>query len=213
MKGKIRKEQLARCFLALSFGVEQQCLRTGYLLDEDWDPIVTVLGRLSELGIRIDDTSGIALAQRWSRARRWIAEHDIQLLIVDCLQLVTTGDNREYENYQQEVASLSHGLRNLACELNVPVQALAQLLCAPEMRQSKVLQLLDLRESGSREMDADVVLFMYRDEVYNKTTERRNQADLSVAKQRNGRWVKLFSLLTRRILETAAHPASGGLPL
>lgn len=211
---EMSKEQLAQRFIALDSSVEQQRLRTGYLLDADWDPIVATLGRLSELGIRIDDTSGISLVQMRSRARRWIADYGIQLIIVDYLQLTTTGDNRKYENRQQEVSAISRGLKNLARELNVPVLALSQLSRALETRQSKVPQLSDLRESGSIENDSDVVLFIYREEVYNPETERKNQADLIVAKQRNGptgQAILYFDQAQSRFsnLETAYDPESG----
>jgi replicative DNA helicase len=183
---EMSKEQLAQRFVALDSNVEQQKLRTGRIEDDDWPALIATVGHLAELGIRIDDTSGISLVQMRSRARRWIAEYGIELIIVDYLQLMTTGDNRKYENRQVEVAAISRGLKNLARELHVPVLALAQLSRALESRQSKVPQLSDLRESGSIENDADVVMFIYRDEVYNPATERKNQADIIVAKHRNG---------------------------
>jgi replicative DNA helicase len=183
---EMSKEQLAQRFVALDSNVEQQKLRTGRIEDDDWPALIATVGHLAELGIRIDDTSGISLVQMRSRARRWIAEYGIELIIVDYLQLMTTGDNRKYENRQVEVAAISRGLKNLARELHVPVLALAQLSRALESRQSKVPQLSDLRESGSIENDADVVMFIYRDEVYNPETERKNQADIIVAKHRNG---------------------------
>ncbi len=186
---EMSKEQLAQRFVALESGIEQQKLRTGRFMDEDWDPLVGAVGKLAELGergIRIDDTSEITLLQMRSQARRWILEYGIELIIIDYLQLVKTGDNRKYENRQQEVSAISRGLKGMARELNVPVLALAQLSRALESRQSKIPQLSDLRESGSIENDADVVMFIYRDEVYNPNTERRGQADVIVAKQRNG---------------------------
>ncbi len=183
---EMSKEQLAQRFVALDSNVEQQKLRTGRIEDDDWPALIATVGHLAELGIRIDDTSGISLVQMRSRARRWIAEYGIELIIVDYLQLMTTGDNRKYENRQVEVAALSRGLKNLARELHVPVLALAQLSRALESRQSKVPQLSDLRESAVIENDADVVMFIYRDEVYNPETERKNQADIIVAKHRNG---------------------------
>ncbi|HLZ58081.1 MAG TPA: replicative DNA helicase [Ktedonosporobacter sp.] len=186
---EMSREQLAQRFMALESGLEQQKLRTGRILDEEWEPLVNAAGKLSELGergIRIDDTAGISLLQMRSRARRWIAEYGIELIIVDYLQLATTGENRKYENRQNEVSAISRGLKLMARELNVPVLALAQLSRALETRQSKVPQLSDLRESGSIENDADVVMFIYRDEIYNPETERRGQADIIVAKQRNG---------------------------
>jgi replicative DNA helicase len=183
---EMSKEQLAQRFVALDSNVEQQKLRTGRIEDDDWPALIATVGHLAELGIRIDDTSGISLMQMRSRARRWIAEYGIELIIVDYLQLMTTGDNRKYENRQVEVAAISRGLKNLARELHIPVLALAQLSRALESRQSKVPQLSDLRESGGIENDADVVMFIYRDEVYNPETERKNQADIIVAKHRNG---------------------------
>jgi replicative DNA helicase len=186
---EMSKEQLAQRFMALESGIEQQKLRTGRILDEEWEPLVDAAAKLAELGergIRIDDTAGISLLQMRSRARRWIVEYGIELIIVDYLQLVTTGDTRRYENRQQQVSAISRGLKNLARELNVPVLALAQLSRALETRQSKIPQLSDLRESGSIENDSDVVMFIYRDEVYNPETERAGQADIIIAKQRNG---------------------------
>ena len=166
--------------------MEQSRLRTGFIEDDDWDAIVAAIGRLVELGVRIDDTGGISLLQMKSRARRWITEYGIELIIVDYLQLVTTGDNRKFANREAEVSTISRELKTLARELNVPILALAQLSRALETRQSKVPQLSDLRESGGIENDADVVMFIYRDEVYNPETERPRQADIVVAKHRNG---------------------------
>lgn len=211
---EMSREQLAQRFVALDSGVEQQRLRTGRLEDEDWEPLVATVDRLAELGIRIDDTPAMSLMQMRSRARRWIAEYGIELLIVDYLQLMTIGENRKFENRQQEVSAITRGLKNLARELNVPVLALAQLSRALEGRQSKVPQLSDLRESGEIEQAADVVMFIYRDEVYNPETERRNQADIIVAKQRNGPvdTVSLYCNLTQSRfanLDTAFDPASG----
>jgi replicative DNA helicase len=186
---EMSSEQLAQRFVALESGIEQQKLRTGRFDDYTWEPLINAVGKLAELGeqgIRIDDTAGISLLQIRSRARRWVAEYGIELIIIDYLQLVTTGDNRKYENRQQEVSAISRGLKSLARELNVPVLALAQLSRQLESRQSKVPQLSDLRESGSIENDADVVMFIYRDEVYNPETERKGQADIIVAKHRNG---------------------------
>jgi replicative DNA helicase len=186
---EMSSEQLAQRFVALESGIEQQKLRTGRFDDYTWEPLINAVGKLAELGehgIRIDDTAGISLLQVRSRARRWVAEYGIELIIIDYLQLVTTGDNRKYENRQQEVSAISRGLKSLARELNVPVLALAQLSRQLESRQSKVPQLSDLRESGSIENDADVVMFIYRDEVYNPETERKGQADIIVAKHRNG---------------------------
>jgi replicative DNA helicase len=186
---EMSREQLAQRFVALEAGIEQQKLRTGRIVDEDWEPLVDAVGKLAELGergIRIDFTSEITLLQMRSQARRWVLEYGIELIIVDYLQLVKGDESRKYENRQQEVSAISRGLKGMARELNVSVLALAQLSRALEQRQSKVPQLSDLRESGSIENDADLVMFIYRDEIYNPNTERRGQADILVAKQRNG---------------------------
>jgi len=186
---EMNREQLAQRFVALDSGIQQQTLRMGDFDDEHWAPLVATIGKLSDLGehgIRIDDTPGITLTQMRSRARRWIAEYNIELIIVDYLQLVNTGEKKGFENRQQEVATISRQLTAMARELNVPVLALAQLSRALEARQSKVPILSDLRESGGIENDADVVMFIYRDEIYTPNTTRRGEADIIIAKQRNG---------------------------
>jgi replicative DNA helicase len=211
---EMSKEQLAQRLLAIQSGVEQQKLRTGRFDDEDWTPLlkgVSALERLGERGIRIDDTAGISLLQMRSRARRWVMDYGIELIIVDYLQLITTGEAKRYENRQQEVSAISRGLKALARELAVPVLALAQLSRALENRQSKIPQLADLRESGSIENDADVVMFIYRDEVYNPETERRGQADIIVAKHRNGPLGAVVLAFDQtkslfRDLDTLVHP-------
>ena len=155
---EMSKEQLAQKFVALDSGVEQQRLRTGRIEDDDWTNLIAAIGRLADLGIRIDDTAGITLVQMRSRARRWVAEYGIELIIVDYLQLVGSDKTRTYENRQVEVSALSQGLKNLARELNIPVLALAQLSRAVEGRQSKVPQLSDLRESGCLTGDTPIYL-------------------------------------------------------
>ncbi len=183
---EMSKEQLAQRFVALDSNVEQQRLRTGRIEDEDWESITSTMIRLSGVDIWVDDQSGIPLLELRSRARRWRMEYGIEMIIVDYLQLVDTTDERKRDNREQEVSRISRGLKNLARELKIPVLALAQLSRAVEQRQVKVPQLSDLRESGSIEQEADVVMFLYRDEVYNPETERKNIADIIVAKQRNG---------------------------
>lgn len=186
---EMNQEQLAQRFVALDSGIQQQRLRTGDFEDQHWEPLVASIGRLSDLGehgVRIDDTPSITLTQMRSRARRWIAEYGIEMIIVDYLQLVSTGEKKGFENRQQEVATISRQLKAMARELNVPVLALAQLSRALETRQSKTPILSDLRESGGIENDADVVMFIYREEVYTPDTTRRGEADIIIAKQRNG---------------------------
>jgi replicative DNA helicase len=182
------KEQLVQRLLSMDAGIDQQRLRTGWIEDDEWERIVYAMGTLSEANIWIDDTAGISTVEMRSKARRLLAEHGIDLIIVDYLQLMqsVSGSGRRNENRVQEISEISRNLKGLARELNVPVLALAQLSRAVESRQSKVPQLSDLRESGSIEQDSDVVMFIYREDVYNPETERKNIADIIVAKHRNG---------------------------
>ena len=185
---EMSKEQLVQRLLSMDAGVDQQRLRTGWIEDDEWDRIVFAMGTLSEANIWIDDTAGISSVEMRSKARRLQAERGIDLIIVDYLQLMQSVSNsgRRNENRVQEISEISRNLKGLARELNVPVLALAQLSRAVESRQSKVPQLSDLRESGSIEQDADIVMFIYRDDVYNPESERKNIADIIIAKHRNG---------------------------
>jgi replicative DNA helicase len=185
---EMSKEQLIQRLLAIGSGVDQQRLRTGWIEDNEWERIISVMGTLSEADIWIDDTSTISTIQLRSKARRWVLEHDLDLIIVDYLQLMQapSNDGRKQENRVQEVSAISRALKGLARELNIPVLALAQLSRAVENRVLKVPQLSDLRESGGLEADADVVLFIYRDDVYNPASQRPNTADIIIAKHRNG---------------------------
>lgn len=184
---EMSKEQLAQRFVAMEAKIEQQKLRAGRLDDGDWIRLVHATDHLAELGIYLDDMPGLSLMQLRSRAREWVLQRGVQMIMVDYLQLLTTGgENRRYENRVQEVSLISRSLKALARELNIPVLALSQLSRAVENRQDKHPQLSDLRESGGLEQDADVVLFIYRDIVYNEQTEHPNQADILIAKQRNG---------------------------
>jgi replicative DNA helicase len=184
---EMSKEQLVARLLSMDAGVDQQRLRTGYIDDDEWERISESVGRLSELNIFIDDTPSISLIEMRSKARRLMMERGFQLLIVDYLQLMQgSGAGRGHENRVQEISEISRGLKGLARELNVPVLALSQLSRAVESRQDKKPQLSDLRESGSIEQDSDIVMFIYRDEVYNPETDRKNIADIIIAKHRNG---------------------------
>ncbi|GAC1448017.1 MAG: replicative DNA helicase [Ktedonobacterales bacterium] len=184
---EMSKEQLVQRLLSMDAGVDQSKLRNGFIDDEEWERISESVGRLSEANIYVDDTPGITLVEMRSKARRLMMERGFSLMIVDYLQLMQgSGSGRGHENRVQEVSEISRGLKALACELNVPVLALAQLSRAAESRTEKKPQLSDLRESGSIEQDADIVMFIYRDEVYNPETERKNIADIIVAKHRNG---------------------------
>jgi replicative DNA helicase len=185
---EMSKEQLVARLLSMDAGVDQSSLRTGFISDDEWDRISQSVGVLSEAPIYIDDTAGVALAEMRSKARRLMLERGFDLLIVDYLQLMqgSGGGRPGHENRVQEISEISRGLKILARELNVPVIALSQLSRAVESRTDKRPQLSDLRESGSIEQDADIVMFIYRDEVYNPDTDRRNIADIIVAKHRNG---------------------------
>ena len=185
---EMSKEQLVQRLLSMDAGVDQQRLRTGWIEDDEWDRIIYAMGTLSEANIWIDDTAGITTVEMRSKARRLQAEHGIDLIIVDYLQLMQSvlGSGKRNENRVQEISEVSRNLKALARELNLPVLALAQLSRAVETRQSKVPQLSDLRESGSLEQDADIVMFIYRDDIYNPESERKNIADIIVAKHRNG---------------------------
>ncbi|HWP43339.1 MAG TPA: replicative DNA helicase [Blastocatellia bacterium] len=177
-------EQLVSRLLCSEARVDAHRLRTGYLNREEWARLADALRRLCETKVYIDDTPGIGVLEMRAKSRRLKAEHGLDLLIIDYLQLMS-GRGR-VESRQQEVSQISRDLKTLAKELDVPVMALSQLSRAPETRSDHRPQLSDLRESGSIEQDADVVCFIYREEVYNQSEENRGVAELIVSKQRNG---------------------------
>jgi replicative DNA helicase len=184
---EMSSEQLLLRILCSEAHIDSQKLRTGkYLSKEEWTKITRTLGELSKARLFIDDTAGISLLETRAKARRLKAEHGLDLLIVDYMQLMSGGKER-YENRQQEISTISRGLKGLAKELNIPVVALSQLSRAPEQRTGDHRpQLSDLRESGSIEQDADVVLFIFREEKYKPTEENRGIAEIIIGKQRNG---------------------------
>lgn len=183
---EMSKEQLAQRLLSMDAGIDQSRLRTGWIEEDEWERIVYAGDKLAEANIWIDDTAGISTMEMRSKARRLQAEQGIDMIIVDYLQLMQSSTDKRNDNRVQEVSEISRNLKGLARELNVPVLALSQLSRSVESRQSKVPQLSDLRESGSLEQDADIVMFIYRDDVYNQESERKNIADVIVAKHRNG---------------------------
>jgi replicative DNA helicase len=184
---EMSSEQLLLRILCSEAHIDSQKLRTGkYLSKEEWTKITRTLGELSKAKIFIDDTAGISLLEMRAKARRLKAEFGLDLLIVDYMQLMSGGKER-YENRQQEISTISRGLKGLAKELNIPVVALSQLSRAPEQRTGDHRpQLSDLRESGSIEQDADVVLFIFREEKYKPTEDNRGIAEIIIGKQRNG---------------------------
>jgi replicative DNA helicase len=178
-------EQIVQRFMSIEAAVDQQRLRTGYIDDQEWDRIIAAAGALSEAPIYIDDTPGITTMEVRAKARRLAAQVPLGLIVIDYLQLMQ-GRGRGDGNRVQEISEISRSLKGLARELDVPVVALAQLSRGVESRQDHHPMLSDLRESGSIEQDADIVMFIYRDEVYNPSTDRHGIADIIIAKHRNG---------------------------
>lgn len=179
------RDQLLQRLLSMFTGIDAQRLRTGRITTQDLQVVVDAMGQLASFPIYIDDTPGVTVNQLRSKTRRLQAEHGLDLLIVDYLQLMSGGGKRN-DNRVQEVSEISRALKNLARELNVPVIALSQLSRAVEGRTSHVPMLSDLRESGSIEQDADMVMFIYREEMYDKDTDKKGIAELHIAKHRNG---------------------------
>lgn len=176
-------EQLAQRLISLEAQVDSQRLRSGRMSDSDWDRLVNAVGALSETPIFIDDTPALSTVEMRSKARRLHSEQGLGLLVVDYLQLMHGASN---DSRVQEISAISRSLKAIARELDVPVLALSQLSRAPEQRPNHEPMLSDLRESGSIEQDADLVMFIYRDVVYNPETERPHVADILVGKHRNG---------------------------
>ena len=177
-------DQLAMRLLCSDARVDMQAVRHGSLRDEDWVSLASTLGPLAASKIYMDDTSGITPSQLRSRCRRLKMERGLDLVVVDYLQLMNA-DGR-VENRQNEVSEISRNLKSIAKELNVPVVALAQLSRAGAQRSDKRPILSDLRDSGAIEQDADVIMFLHREEYYDPNTEDKNIAEVIVAKQRNG---------------------------
>lgn len=178
-------EQLVQRMIASQTGIDSQRLRLGRIEDLEWEQFTRASGVLSEAAIFIDDSPSPSPMEIRTKSRRLAAEYDLDLIIIDYLQLMQAGDRRS-ENRVQEISYISRALKGLARELNVPVIALSQLSRAVEARQDKRPVLSDLRESGSIEQDADIVMFIYRDEMYDEDSDRANIADIIVAKHRNG---------------------------
>ncbi|MBI5194039.1 MAG: replicative DNA helicase [Nitrospirae bacterium] len=186
---EMAKEQLVIRMLCSESRVDSHKLRSGFLSKSDWPRLTTAAGRLSEAPIFIDDTAGTSVLEMKAKARRLKAEHGLSLIIVDYLQLMSGRSDRRRggsDNREQEISEISRSLKALAKELSVPVIALSQLNRAVESRHDKRPMLADLRESGAIEQDADVILFIYRDEVYKQTDENKGIAEIIIGKQRNG---------------------------
>lgn len=182
---EMSKEQLVNRLLSLESKVNSQAIRTGNMKDDEWERLIESADVIGKSGLLIDDTPGISIGELRSKCRKFKLEYDIQMIIIDYLQLMT-GSGKSNESRQQEISDISRSLKALARELHVPVLALSQLSRAVEQRPDHRPMLSDLRESGAIEQDADVVMFIYRDDYYNKDTELKNVAEIIIAKQRNG---------------------------
>lgn len=183
---EMSKEQLVNRMLSMESNVDSQKLRTGTLTDSDWDAVVEGIGIIGNSKLIIDDTPGITITELRSKCRKMKLEYGLSMVIIDYLQLMSGSGKGSGDNRQQEISEISRSLKALARELNAPVISLSQLSRACETRQDHRPMLSDLRESGAIEQDADVVMFLYRDDYYNKDTEKPNIAEVIIAKQRNG---------------------------
>jgi replicative DNA helicase len=182
---EMSKQQLGIRLLGFDAGIDATKLRTGFLRDKEWERLTDSANRLSELPVFIDDSSAISVLEMKAKCRRLKKNHDLSLVVVDYLQLIQS--RKTAESRHLEISEISRMLKALAKDLNVPVLALSQLNRKVEDRPNKRPQLADLRESGAIEQDADVIAFIYRDEMYNPDLEEnRNIAEIIVAKQRNG---------------------------
>lgn len=181
---EMSKEQLVNRLFAQESRIDSQSIRTGKLSDSDWEKLIESANVIGNSKLVIDDTPSIGVAEMRSKCRKFKLENDIQLIIIDYMQLMS--GNRKSDNRQQEISDISRALKGLARELNVPIIALSQLNRALEQRQDRRPMLSDLRDSGAIEQDADVVMFLYRDEYYHPDSEEKGIAEVIIAKQRNG---------------------------
>lgn len=182
---EMSKNQLMNRLFAMESRVNSQNLRTGNLKDEEWGKLIESAGIIGDSNLIIDDTPGISVRELRSKCRKYKLEHGLDIVMIDYLQLMT-GGGRNTDSRQQEISDISRSLKALARELNVPVVALSQLSRAVENRTDHKPMLSDLRESGAIEQDADVVMFLYRDDYYHKDSDMKGVAEVIIAKQRNG---------------------------
>ena len=182
---EMSKEQLTNRLFAMESHVEAQKIRTGDLTEQEWGDLIEVAGNIGESRLIIDDTPAITVQEMRSKCRKYKMEFGLEMIIIDYLQLMS-GSGRSGDSRQQEISEISRSLKALARELNVPVVSLSQLSRAVESRADHRPLLSDLRESGAIEQDADVVMFIYRDDYYNQDSEKKGIAEIIIAKQRNG---------------------------
>ena len=183
---EMSKEQMVNRILCSEAMVDSNKVRTGKLDEQDWAKLASALGPLSEAEIYIDDTPGISVMEIRAKCRKLKLEKGLGMVVIDYLQLITASSNRRGGSREQEIAEISRSLKILAKELDIPVIALSQLSRAPEQRPDHRPMLSDLRESGSIEQDADKVIFLYRDDYYNEDSEKKNIAEVIMAKHRAG---------------------------
>lgn len=183
---EMSKEQMVNRILCSEAMVDSNKVRTGKLDEQDWAKLASALGPLSEADIFIDDTPGISVMEIRAKCRKLKLEKGLGMVVIDYLQLITASSNRRGGSREQEIAEISRSLKILAKELDIPVIALSQLSRAPEQRPDHRPMLSDLRESGSIEQDADKVIFLYRDDYYNEDSEKKNIAEVIMAKHRAG---------------------------
>jgi len=183
---EMSKQQIGHRLLSLMSAINSQRLNVGEISDEEWTELTQASEKIANTKIFIDDTPSISVMELRSKARRLKQEQGLDIVFIDYLQLMQGSIGRSSESRQQEISEISRSLKALARELNVPVIALSQLSRSVELRAEKRPQLSDLRESGSLEQDADIVMFLYREEYYNRDTDKKNTAELIIAKNRNG---------------------------
>jgi len=213
------RQQLAERFLCSASEIDAQLVRKGLLSTEHYEKLVVACGMVSEAPIYVDDTSTLTPLELRAKARRLKSQHDIRCIIVDYLQLMHLGGGR-VESRQQEITTISRYVKSLARELNIPVVVLSQLNRSPEGREGHRPRMSDLRESGSIEQDADVVMLLHREDYYHRGEpdyEPNNKAELIIAKQRNGPTGSVEMIFREKFtrFENASHveePASGGVP-
>lgn len=181
---EMSKDQLVKRIISMNSKVDSQAIRSGELQDEDWVKLVESARTIGNSGLIIDDTPGISIGELRSKCRKFKLEHNLGLVIIDYLQLMS--GSKKSESRQQEISEISRSLKALAREINAPVIALSQLSRAVEQRPDKRPMLSDLRESGAIEQDADVVMFIYRDDYYNRDSEEAGVSEIIIGKQRNG---------------------------
>ena len=183
---EMSREQFVNRLFSMEARVDSQHIRTGNLSDAEWESLIESAGIIGKSNLIIDDTPGISIAELRSKCRKYKLEYDLKMVVIDYLQLMSGSGGRNSDSRQQEISEISRSLKALARELQVPVVALSQLSRAVEQRPEHRPMLSDLRESGAIEQDADMVMFLYRDDYYNPDTEKKGIMEVILAKQRNG---------------------------